>query len=90
MPGLEVPTTSSHHAGRRPRHLPFGGAAKETLETALRVVTGLAEKRIEPDHMLYALTGRGKHDQAVQILDHLGIDRHMLGATLLDSSRRSA
>lgn len=81
---IEVPPT------RRRGHRPFTGGAKQVLEETLREAIELDSKRLEPEHIVIALTLRPPHDPAVRLLHRAGLSPDAIRADLIQSLRRTA
>jgi hypothetical protein len=79
-----VPSTS------RRVHLPFTGGAKNVLEDTLREAIGMGSRRLEPEHVLIALTLRPPHDGAIRLLAQAGLSPDTIRTGLIQSMRRSA
>jgi len=80
---IEVPST-------RRGHRPFTGGAKQVLEETLREALGLDSKRLEPEHIVIALTLRPSHDPAIRLLQRAGLSPDSIRADLIQSLRKSA
>jgi ATP-dependent Clp protease ATP-binding subunit ClpA len=59
---------------RKQGHIPFTGAAKRTLQGALREAIGRKDRFIGSEHILAAITSTGNEDPARRILAGLDID----------------
>lgn len=59
---------------RKECHIPFTGAAKHTLKSALRAAIDLKHRHVGTEHILLALTSTGNDDPAGMILSRMGID----------------
>jgi ATP-dependent Clp protease ATP-binding subunit ClpA len=75
---------------RRRGHLPFTGGAKQVLEDTLREAIGMGSRRLEPEHILIALTLRPPRDPGIRLLEHAGVSPDAIRADLIHALRRSA
>ena len=75
---------------RRRGHLPFTGGAKKVLEDTLREAIGMGSRRLEPEHILIALTLRPPRDPAIRLLERAGLSPDAIRTDLIQSMRRSA
>jgi len=57
---------------RRSGQFPLTGGAKQVLDT-LREAIGMGSRRLEPEHILIALTLRPPRDGAIRLLEHAGL-----------------
>jgi ATP-dependent Clp protease ATP-binding subunit ClpA len=71
-------------------HIPFTSGAKETLAATLREAIGLGSRRLEPEHILIALTLRSPRDPAIRLLDAAGLSPDAIRAEVIRLLRRSA
>jgi len=75
---------------RRRGHLPFTGGAKQVLEDTLREAIGMGSRRLEPEHIVIALTLRPPRDPAIRLLERAGLSPDAIRTDLIQSLRRSA
>ncbi len=75
---------------RRRAHLPFTGGAKQVLEDTLREAVGMGSRRLEPEHIVIALTLRPPRDPAIRLLERAGLSPDAIRTDLIQSMRRSA
>lgn len=85
---LTIPPTSQPI--RRRGHLPFTDGAKRVLADTLREATSLGSRRLEPEHIVIALTLRPPRDPAIRLLGHAGLSPDAIRADLVQALRRSA
>jgi ATP-dependent Clp protease ATP-binding subunit ClpC len=83
---LPIDPVLNHRRG----HLPFTGGAKQVLEDTLREAIGMGSRRLEPEHMLIALTLRPPRDPVLRLLEHAGLSPDKIRADLIQAMRRSA
>lgn len=88
--GVEIDLPSEPGPSRRRGHIPFTGGAKQVLMDTLREATALKSRRLEPEHMVIALTLRPPHDPAIRLLDAAGLSADAIRADLIETLRRSA
>ncbi len=69
--------------GQPSKHLPFTGAAKETLKVALKEAIALGHRHIGAEHIALALTTREPPDRALAALEGLDLSLHELRSSLL-------
>jgi ATP-dependent Clp protease ATP-binding subunit ClpC len=77
-------------ATRRNGHLPLTGGAKQVLEDTLREAIGMGSRRLEPEHILIALTLRPPRDGAIRLIVQAGLSPDTIRTDLIQSMRRSA
>jgi hypothetical protein len=75
---------------RRRGHLPFTGGAKQVLEDSLREAVGMGSRRLEPEHIVIALTLRPPRDPVIRLLGSAGLSPDAIRTDLIKSMRRSA
>jgi ATP-dependent Clp protease ATP-binding subunit ClpC len=75
---------------RRRGHLPFTGGAKQVLEDSLREAVGMGSRRLEPEHIVIALTLRPPSDPVIRLLGSAGLSPDAIRTDLIRSMRRSA
>ncbi len=88
--GVEVDLPVEPDPYRRRGHIPFTGGAKQVLQDTLREATALGSRRLEPEHMVIALTLRPPHDPAIRLFEAAGLCPDSIRAELIESLRRSA
>lgn len=88
--GVEVDLPISPPPGRRRGHRPFTGGAKQVLEGTLREAIGMGSRRLEPVHIMIALTLRPPRDTAIRLLEQAGLSPDAIRTDLIQSIRRSA
>lgn len=71
-------------------HIPFTGAAKASLEQALREAILLGDREIGAAHIILGITSLPGSDRAIRALNAAGTDPGRLRTDLLASRRRSA
>ena len=82
--------TPPSRAGSRNKHLPFTGAAKDTLSGALKEAVALGHRHIGVEHIALALvTGTGP-DRGRAILEGLDFSPDQLRASLLRHIERAS
>jgi hypothetical protein len=87
--GIALGPTPDGTPSRR-KHIPFTGGAKDTLTATLREAINLGSRRLEPEHMLIALTLRSPRDPAIRLLNAAGLNPDAIRADVIRSLRRSA
>jgi ATP-dependent Clp protease ATP-binding subunit ClpA len=83
---LPIDPVHNHRRG----HLQFTGGAKRVLEDTLREAIGMGSRRLEPEHILIALTLRPPRDPAIRLLERAGLSPDAIRTDLIHSLRRSA
>jgi ATP-dependent Clp protease ATP-binding subunit ClpA len=71
---IHGPNEIRGEGNRKKGHIPFTGAAKRTLQGALREAIGRKDRFIGSEHILAAITSTGNEDPARRILDGFDID----------------
>ncbi|WP_210414579.1 Clp protease N-terminal domain-containing protein [Microlunatus elymi] len=79
----------SRRASRRRGHLPFGAAAKKSLELALREAISLQHNYIGTEHILLGLT-RLDHEPAVDVITAMGLAPLQVHDQIHDLLRKAA
>jgi ATP-dependent Clp protease ATP-binding subunit ClpA len=74
----------------RTGHIPFTSGAKETLTATLRETLELGSRKLEPEHILIALTLRSPRDPAIRLLDAAGLNPDAIRAEVIRSLRKTA
>jgi ATP-dependent Clp protease ATP-binding subunit ClpA len=85
--GVEPPRPPTRE---RQRHLPFTGAAKDTLRQTLREAIALDHRHIGIEHIALALTTLPASDRATKVLRGLDIEPAALRQSLLEAMRRAS
>ena len=75
---------------RRRGHLPFTGGAKQVLKDTLREAIEMGSRRLDPEHIMIALTLRPPRDAAIRLLEQAGLYPDAIRVDLIQSMRRSA
>ena len=88
--GVEADLPTSPVPGRRRSHLPFTGGAKQVLEDTLREALGMGSRRLDPEHIVIALTLRPPRDAAIRLLEQAGLSPDAIRTDLIQAMRRSA
>jgi ATP-dependent Clp protease ATP-binding subunit ClpA len=88
--GVEIELLVDPAPTRRSGHLPLTGGAKQVLEDTLREAIGRGSRRLEPEHILIALTLRAPRDSAIRLIERAGLSPDTIRADLIQSLRRSA
>lgn len=88
--GIRADLPTNPAPGRRRRHLPFTGGAKQVLEDTLREAVGMGSRRLDPEHIMIALTLRPPRDTAIRLLEQAGLSPDAIRTDLIQSIRRSA
>ena len=88
--GVEIELPTAPAPTRRSGHLPLTGGAKQVLEDTLREAIGMGSRRLEPGHILIALTLRPPRDGVVRLIEHAGLSPDSIRTDLIQSMRRSA
>ncbi|MGF1616649.1 MAG: Clp protease N-terminal domain-containing protein [Acidimicrobiia bacterium] len=84
---MDIESAATKH---RKGHVPFTGGAKQVLEDTLREAIGMGSRRLEPEHILIALTLRSPKDPAIRLLEQAGLSPDAIRTDLIQSLRRSA
>jgi ATP-dependent Clp protease ATP-binding subunit ClpA len=88
--GVDTDLPTDPVPNRRRGHLPFTGGAKQVLEDTLREAIGMGSRRLEPEHILIALTLRPPRDPAIRLIERAGLSPDAIRTDLIHSLRRSA
>ena len=88
--GVEAELPTKPIPGRRRGHLPFTGGAKQVLEDTLREAIGMGSRRLDPEHIVIALTLRPPRDAAIRLLERAGLSADAIRSDLIEAMRRSA
>ncbi len=88
--GVDADLAPTPAPTRRRSHIPFTSGAKQVLEDTLREATTLRSRRLEPEHMVIALTLRPPRDPAIRLFGYAGLSPDTIRAELIQSLRRSA
>lgn len=83
LPTIPVPSS-------RRGHLPFTGGAKQVLVDTLREAIGMGSRRLDPEHIVIALTLRPPRDSAIRLLEQAGLSPDAVRTDLVEAMRRSA
>ena len=86
---IEADRSGPESRGRK-RHIPFTGAAKDTLKRALQEAIDLGHRHIGAEHIALALTTLPDQDRASRALRGMGLDPTQLRASLLEVLRRAS
>jgi ATP-dependent Clp protease ATP-binding subunit ClpA len=88
--GVELELPIDPAPTRRSSHLPLTGGAKQVLEDTLREAIGMGSRRLEPEHILIALTLRPPRDPGIRLLERAGLSPDSIRTDLIQAMRRSA
>jgi hypothetical protein len=76
--------------GRRRRHIPFTGAARDVLKGALEEALALDHRSIGAEHIVLALTALPPQDRTTRILKGMGLEPAEVRSALWNSLRRAS